>query len=107
MDAWARLSRSAGITSSYTAHPIFADDTVAFQHEVRIDGLRQRLDAVVLPFAETFDLSLTTGSRLTTVKQLIPDVEAVEATDPATIANVIANLRYRLFYRNSPQPRRA
>ena len=39
-----RLSRSAGITSSYTAHPIFADDYVAFQHEVG-SGLRQRLDA--------------------------------------------------------------
>ena len=56
---------------------------------------------VVLPFAESFDLSLTSGSRLTTVKQLIPDVEAVEATDPVTIANAIANLRYSLFYRNS------
>ena len=57
--------------------------------------------SVVLPFAETFDLTLTTGSRLTTVKQLIPDVEAVEATDPTVIANAIANLRYSLFYRNS------
>jgi hypothetical protein len=98
----ARLSRSAGITSSYTAHPIFADDYVAYQHEVY--GSTAYANAsmpVVLPFAETFDLSLTTGSRLTTVKQLIPDVEAVEATDPATIANVIANLRYSLFYRNS------
>ena len=98
----AQLSRSAGITSSYTAHPIFADDTVAYQHEVY--GSTAYANAsmpVVLPFAETFDLSLTTGSRLTTVKQLIPDVEAVEATDPATIANAIANLRYSLFYRNS------
>ena len=98
----ARLSRSAGITSSYTAHPIFADDTVAYQHEVY--GSTAYANAsmpVVLPFAETFDLSLTSGSRLTTVKQMIPDVEAVEATDPATIANVIANLRYSLFYRNS------
>ena len=98
----ANLSRSAGITSSYTAHPIFADDYVAYQHEVY--GSTAYANAsmpVVLPFAETFDLSLTTGSRLTTVKQLIPDVEAVEATDPATIANAIANLRYSLFYRNS------
>ena len=95
-----RLSRSAGITSSYTAHPIFADDYVAFQHEVGSAYANASM-AVVLPFAESFDLSLTTGSRLTTVKQLIPDVEAVDATDPAVIANAIANLRYSLFYRNS------
>ena len=98
----AQLSRSAGITSSYTAHPIFADDYVAYQHEVY--GSTAYANAslpVVLPFAESFDLSLTSGSRLTTVKQLIPDVEAVEATDPVTIANAIANLRYSLFYRNS------
>ena len=97
-----RLSRSAGITSSYTAHPIFADDYVAYQHEVY--GSTAYANAsmpVVLPFAESFDLSLTGGARLTTVKQLIPDVEAVEATDPVTIANAIANLRYSLFYRNS------
>ena len=56
---------------------------------------------VVLPYAETFDLSLTTGSRLTTVKQLIPDVKAIEAVDPNVIANAIGNLRYSLFYRNS------
>ena len=54
---------------------------------------------VVLPFAETFDLNL--GPRLVTVKQLIPDVEAVGAVDPALIANAISNLRYSLFYRNS------
>ena len=95
-----RLSRSAGITSSYTAHPIFADDYVAFQHEVGSAYANASMP-VVLPFAETFDLSLTGGARLTTVKQLIPDVEAVEATDPTTIANAIANLRYSLFYRNS------
>ena len=56
---------------------------------------------VVLPFAESFDLNLVSGARLTTVKQLLPDVEAVDATDPAAIANIIANLRYSLFYRNS------
>jgi hypothetical protein len=53
---------------------------------------------VVAPFAETFDLNLTSGSRLITVKQMIPDVESV---DPIAVATVIANLRYSLFYRNS------
>ena len=103
----ANLSRSAGITSSYTAHAIFADDYVAFQHEVgTVTNAYSYTYAnasmpVVPPFAETFDLSLSSGARLTTVKQLIPDIEAVEADDPATIANAIANLRYSLFYRNS------
>ena len=96
----ANLSRSAGITSSYTSHPIFADDFVAFQHEVGSAYANANMP-VVLPFAESFDLNLASGSRLTTVKQLIPDVQAVEATDPVTIANAIANLRYSLFYRNS------
>jgi len=98
----ARLSRSAGITSSYTSHPIFADDFVAFQHEVGNVYQNAAGNApVVPPFAESFDLNLVSGSRLTTVKQMIPDVEAVEATDPVAIANVIANLRYSIFYRNS------
>ena len=97
-----RLSRSAGITSSYTSHPIFADDFVAFQHEVGASYQNAVGNLpVVQPFAESFDLNINSGSRLTTVKQLIPDVEAVGATDPTAIANAIANLRYSIFYRNS------
>lgn len=96
----ARLSRSAGITSSYTVHPIFADDYVAFQHEVGSAYANASMP-VVLPFAETFDLNVNSGGLLTTIKQLIPDVEAVDADDPAAIANAIANLRYSVFYRNS------
>ena len=95
-----RLSRSAGITSSYTSHPIFADDYVAFQHEVGATYANASMP-VVPPFAETFDLNLTSGAQLITVKQMIPDVEAVEATDPSSIANAIGALRYSLFYRNS------
>jgi hypothetical protein len=96
----AQLSRSAGITSSYTSHPIFADDLYAFQHEVGPAYANVNMP-VVLPFAETFDLNLASGSRLTTVKQAIVDVEAVDENDPGAIANIIANLRYSLFYRNS------
>jgi hypothetical protein len=55
---------------------------------------------VALPFAESFDLNLNPGL-LTTVKQMIPDVEAVDATDPTAIANAISALRYSIFYRNS------
>ena len=97
-----RLSRSAGITSSYTAHPIFADDTIAIQHEIY--GGAAYVNAsmpVVLPFAEIVrSLPLTTGSRLTTVKQLIPDIEAVD-DNPDVAAAAIGNLKYSIFYRNS------
>jgi len=95
-----QLSRSAGITSSYTAHPIFADDTVAFQHEVGAAYANASMP-VVLPFAESYDLNLLSGARLITVKQMIPDVEAVGASDPVSIANAIGSLRYSLFYRIS------
>ena len=60
-----------------------------------------------MPWAETFDLNLASGAKLTTVKQMMPDIEGD-----------IANLLYSLFYRNSrstgtpeqqtaPQPVRA
>lgn len=98
----AQLSRSAGITSSYTSHPIFADDFVAFQHEVGAAYANAVGNLpVVQPYAESFDLNINSGVRLTTVKQMIPDVEAVGVTDPTAIANAIASLRYSLFYRNS------
>ena len=95
-----RLSRSAGITSSYTSHPIFADDYVAFQHEVGSSYANASMP-VTPPFAETFNLNLTSGSKLITLKQMIPDVGALEATDPVAIANAVSSLRYSLFYRNS------
>ena len=81
-----RMARTAGITSSYTAHTIMADDTVAYQHEVA--GAYPA--DVPLPWAETFDLNLNSGSKLTTLKQLIPDIDG----DPT-------NLLYSLFYRTS------
>ena len=95
-----RLTRSAGSTSSYTAHPIFADDFVAIQHEIY--GATSYVNAsmpVEAPFAETFDLNL--GARLMTVKQLLPDVEALDPTDENAATAAIANLRYSLFYKNS------
>ena len=70
------------------SHTIMADGLVAFEHEAG-RRLRQR---VPLPFAETFDLNLTSGARLITVKQMIPDV-----------GGDVANLLYSLFYRNQPQ----
>jgi hypothetical protein len=81
-DGWwsqGKMARSAGITSSYTAHTIMADGLVAYQHE-----------ASNVYWAETFDLNLTSGARLITVKQLIPDV-----------LGDVANLRYSLAYKMS------
>lgn len=80
-----RMTRSAGTTSSYTSHPIFADDGVAFQHEVGTVYVNADL-----PFAETFDLNLNSGGKLTTVKQMMPDIEGD-----------FDNLLYSIFYRNS------
>jgi hypothetical protein len=84
-----RMSRSAGITSSYTSHPIMADGLAAFQHEVGF-VYANATTPVQPPFAETFDLNIVSGSRLITVKQMLPDVEGD-----------IQNLRYSLFYRMS------
>ena len=81
-----RMARTAGITSSYTAHTIMADDTIAYQHEVP----NAYPTDVPLPWAETFDLNLNSGAKLTTLKQLIPDIDG----DPT-------NLLYSVFYRTS------
>jgi hypothetical protein len=96
----ARMSRSAGITSSYTSHSIFADDFVAFQHEVG-SAYANYNAPVTLPFAESFDLNINSGSRLTTVKQLIPDVKGITPGNQAVNNAAIANLLYSVFYRNS------
>jgi hypothetical protein len=82
----ARLPRSAGITSSYATHTIMADGTVAYEHEAG----NVYPAGVELPWAETFDLNLNSGAKLTTIKQLLPDVEGD-----------ITNLLYSIFYRNS------
>ena len=47
-------------------------------------------NGVPLPWAETFDLNLNSGSMLTTVKQMIPDIDGD-----------VTNLLYSLFYRTS------
>jgi hypothetical protein len=97
-----QLSRSAGITSSYTAYPIFADDYVAFQHEVFQSTAYQNASMpVVLPFAESFDLNLNSGARLTTIKQLLPDVEAIDAPNDEAVTAAIENLSYSVLYRRT------
>lgn len=73
----AQMARSAGITSSYTVNPILANVTTVWQHEL---GPTYSPDAP-LPWAETFDLNLTSGKRLATLKQVIPDV----AGDPTNV----------------------
>lgn len=84
--AQAQMPRSAGMTSSFTATPpLFADGTVAYQHE---SGIVYPPGSADLPWAETFDLNLNSGGRLTTVKQMMIDLEG----DPG-------NLQFQLFYR--------
>jgi hypothetical protein len=83
----AQMSRSAGITSSYTVQPILADGLVAFEHELGdVYGNAQ------LPWAQTFDLNILGGGGglLTTVKQMIPDV-----------GGAVSSLLYSLLYSNS------
>jgi hypothetical protein len=80
-----QMPRSAGITSSYTTAPIFADGQQAFRHE---SGTYY--NDCPLPWADTFSLNLASGGRLTTAKQMIVDLDG----DPA-------NLRYQLYYRMS------
>jgi hypothetical protein len=64
------MQRSAGITSSYTSEPILADGKIPYQHE-----LGPIYGNTPPPFAETFDLNLTSGARLVTVKQMMPDIK--------------------------------
>ena len=99
-----RMTRSAGITASYTAHTIMADGTIAFQHEVQstlAGGFFYAYANCDPPFAETFDLNVAQGSRLVTVKQLLPDIEVSGFTDPTATANAVSQVGYSLFYRNS------
>ena len=93
----ARMCRSAGVTASYNIHTIMANGTVAYQHEL---ANYYSADAA-LPFAETFDVRFAPDARFTTVKQLIPNIETLELTDPVQIAAAIGAVRYSLFYRNS------
>jgi hypothetical protein len=81
----AQMSRSAGITSSYTVETIMADRTSSCIHETGIAYFNSDI-----PWVETFNLNVTKGSRLVTIKQLLPDIEGN-----------VDQLRYNLFYRNS------
>ena len=81
-----RMSRSAGVNASYTIQTIMADGLNAYEHEVGVVYPAN----VPLPWAETFDLNLTSGSRLVTVKQLIPDIQGD-----------VTNLLYSLCFKNS------
>ena len=81
-----QMARSAGITASYNSHTIMADGLYAYEHEAG----NYYPQGAPLPWAETYDLNLTTGVRLITVKQMQPDV-----------GGDIANLLYSLFYRMS------
>jgi hypothetical protein len=93
----ARMSRSAGVTAAYNSHTIMTNGAVAFQHELA----NYYSSDAELPWAETFDVKFGPDAKLTTVKQLIPNIETLELTDPGQIAAAIGAVRYSLFYRNS------
>jgi hypothetical protein len=80
------MSRSAGVTASYTTQTIMADQTNAYEHE--LGDIYP--NGTPLPWAETFDLNLNSGSKLTTLKQMIPDINGD-----------VNNLLYSVFYRMS------
>lgn len=87
----ARMPRSAGITSSYLSDAIMADGMQAFQHEIS-----QSYFDCDLPWADTFPINVAGGGRLTTLKQLMPDIDG-DAD----------NVRFQLFYkltRNARDP---
>jgi hypothetical protein len=79
----ARMPRSAGITSSYTMSSIFADGQQAYRHE---SG--QYYNDCDLPWADSFSLNLSSGGMLTTLKQMLVDLDG----DPT-------NLQYQLYTR--------
>jgi hypothetical protein len=81
-----QMSRSAGIRAAYTVNTIMADGTLAYEHEAS----NVYPANVPLPWAETFDLNLNSGAKLTTLKQLQPDV-----------SGDVLNLLYSLFYKTS------
>ena len=80
-----QMPRSAGITSSYVMSPIFADGVTPYRHE---SGTY--FNNCPLPWADTFSLNLASGGKLTTLKQMIVDLDG----DPN-------NMQYQLYYRTS------
>lgn len=81
-----QMSRSAGVQASYVVQTIMADGMIPYEHELG----NVYPGATPLPWAETYDLNLLSGSKLITVKQMIPDIDGD-----------VNNLRYSLFYRMS------
>ena len=92
------MARSAGVTAAYNSQTIMANGTIVYEHE-SVSSNTYSTDAE-LPFAETFDLNIYAGGgvRLTTVKQLLPDINS---DDPNDVQAAIANIQYVLLYRNS------
>jgi hypothetical protein len=91
-----QMSRSAGVTSSYTVQPIFADGTVAFQHE--LGPVYGNADP---PWAETFDLNLTNGSKLVTLKQVVPDIRIIEQRTVTGVTSTDPGVQFQFYARMS------
>lgn len=80
----ARMTRSAGMSSTYIVYPIFADNTVAYIHETG----EMFNDVEELPWADSFPINIVSGGRLVTINQLIPDIDGDSG-----------NIQYSLFYK--------
>jgi hypothetical protein len=88
----ARMPRSAGMNSTYAALPIFADGVNLYRHE---SG--SYFNDCDLPWADTFNLNLSSNGRLITLKQMLVNIEGATPGDPS----MEQGLNYALYYKNS------
>ena len=66
-----KLGRSCGVSASYSTYPIMGAGRSAYQHEYGI-GYEGTSD---LPYVESYNLNVARGARMSTVDQMIPDVD--------------------------------
>lgn len=70
---WAmhEIGRSAGFSSNYASAPKMADRTQIYKHESGVSFA----DTALLPYAETFSLNAVGGEKMSTVRQIQPEIE--------------------------------
>lgn len=66
-----RMARSAGMTADFNSASIMTDGFVAYKHETGY----VYPNLAELPWAETFVINAASGARLSTIKQLMPDLD--------------------------------
>jgi len=73
----ANMSRTAGFGGTYSAPILMANVGVVYAHEQGV-----QFNAAGLPWAQTFAMNLSSGARLSTLKQMIIDLEG----DPTNLS---------------------